>query len=332
MTDLTAETSGVPTPRERVKKPRRSYSQDWATYNEAQARELRDFYRLAPSLCRTIPDELSLQQPRGRHRVPLADLSLVAILKAYLRFPGRILGTGSIDDSFVLELYKAGLISRPMCWNSVGSYLRNEQTAPVLQYLVETSALPLIPIEKGDISFDSTIIDASVRVKKGDKRYRGQKEHRIMKMHLATGNLSNVVTACAIELPGAGEAPLFPGLLYQTAKAFPVKNAFGDSAYRSIENYELVKRMGVAGWLAFRDSDTGAGGGNFEEVYHWSKAHREEWRAMYFMRNNVETTFSSFKRVLANGIRHKTATLRNRQEVSLKNELYSMVVAYNLGL
>jgi hypothetical protein len=34
--------------------------------------------------------------------------------------------------------------------------------------------------------------------------------------------------------------------------------------------------------------------------------------------------------VLANGIRRKTATLRNKKDVSLKNELYSIIVAHNI--
>lgn len=330
MTDLTAGTGGTPTPNEPGKKPRQTYRQEWRTYDEAQAHELRDFYRLNARLCRTIPAELSLQQPRGRHRVPLADLSFVAIMKAYLGLPGRVLGSPRFDESFVLELYNAEHISRPMCWNSVGNFLRNGHTTEVLQYLVQASALPLIPVEKGDIAFDSTVINGPVLVKIGDPHYPGQTSHKVMKLHLATGIRSNIVTACAIESPGAGEAPLFPGLLYQTAKAFPIKNAYGDAAYRSYRNYEIVNAMGATGYLAFHDDDTGAEGGIFGEMYHWAMAHREEFRAMYFKRNNVEATISAIKRVIASGVRHKTEALRNRGHVSLRNEILSMVIAHNL--
>ena len=325
MTTLTAQIGGNPTP-----KARKTYPQDWPSYNQAQAHELRAFYRLNADLCRTIPDELSLQQPRGRHRIPLADLAQVAVLKAYLGFPGRLLGSPNEDESVVLQLHEAGLISRPMCWNSVGNFLRDDRMSLVLQYLVETSALPLVPIERGEISTDSTIIDGSVRVKKGERHYRGQRQHRIVKLHVAIGNLSNVVTACAIEGPGAGEAPILPGLLFQTAKAFPVKNVYGDSAYTSVQSYEIVNRMGARGWFDFKGSHTGDAGGVFGEMYHWAMAHQAEFKAKYHVRSNVEATFSAIKRVLANGIRQKTATLRNKQDVSLKNELYSIIVAHNL--
>jgi hypothetical protein len=57
----------------------------------------------------------------------------------------------------------------------------------------------------------------------------------------------------------------------------------------------------------------------------------EEFFEKYFRRNNVEATFSAIYRVLQDGIRHKTATLRNKKiETSMKNEFLAAVVAHNL--
>ena len=51
---------------------------------------------------------------------------------------------------------------------------------------------------------------------------------------------------------------------------------------------------------------------------------------MYFKRNLVETTISSWKRTILRGLRHKTATLRSKNEIPMRNELYSVLVAHNI--
>jgi hypothetical protein len=329
VTDLTAETGGAPTPSERVKKPRKTYRQDWPAYNLAQARELRDVVYLAQDLCDTIPEEMSFQEPRGRHRIPLRDVAIPTILKAYHGLPGRRLGSLR-DGGPLADLHDAGFISRAMHWNSVGNALRNERMSEVFQYLVEASAMPLIPVEQGDFSIDASVVNGAGRVHEGDPRYRGQSEHRIAKVHHVIGNRSGIVTAAAIEGPGAAESPMLPGLIYTTSKSFRIRNVFGDMAYTDYRSYRVVEALGGQGWFRFKETHTGRGGGAFGRMYHWAAAHPDEFFAMYFKRSNVEAVISAWKRTLLGGLRHKTETLRSKKETPMRNELYSVLVAHNI--
>jgi hypothetical protein len=300
---------------------------------------IRDLIFLARDLCRTIPEELSFQGPRGRRRIPQADLAVAAIVKAHRGLTGRRLGSLR-DGGVIVELQQAGLISKGMHWNSVGNTLRHPQMPEVFEYLVETSALPLVPVERGDfslvpvelgVSIDASIIEGVARVQEEDPYYRGQRERRIAKVHFVTGNRTNVITACAIEEPGRGESPFLPGLIYTTSKSFKIKNVFGDKAYTDYRSYGVVDALGGQGWFPFKKGNVGDNDQTaFGRMYHWAAAHSDEFWSMYFKRNNVEATISAFKRVLMSGLRHKTATLRNKKELSMRNELYSILVAHNL--
>jgi hypothetical protein len=145
-----------------------------------------------------------------------------------------------------------------------------------------------------------------------------------------TGNVSKVITACAIEDRGTMESPMFPGLLHTTAKSFPIANVYGDAAYAGVRSYALVDALKAQGWFRFTESHTGASGGVFGRVFKWANAHEDEFQEKLAKRNAVEATISSYKRVLAGGIRHKTASLRGKVQTAMKNEAYSMAVAHNI--
>jgi hypothetical protein len=189
-------------------------------------------------------------------------VAFAIIFKVYFGLPGRVLGSPKYEKSPLVRLHEDGILSRPMHWNSIGHHMRDARMSEVLQYLIETSALPLMPVERGeythrllkvtspgggDFSADATVIDGAARRKKGTRPYRSQREHDICKVHLMSGNLTNVVTACAIESRGAGESPLFPGLLYTTAKATRIANVFGDKAYTDTRTYALSEAVGAKG-------------------------------------------------------------------------------------
>jgi hypothetical protein len=334
-----------PVKRKYGKRRRERYEQDWKAIAKAQANEVADFIKLLRDLSRLIPEELSFQQAKGRHRIPLSDVAFAMIFKVYFGFPGRVLGNRHEERSPLMQLYAGGVISRPMHWNSIGHHMRDVRMSEVLEYLIETSALALIPVEKGelthrvlplveaaggDFSADATIIDGAVRRKKGTKGYRGQEEYDICKLHIMTGNVSKVITACAIEDRGTMESPMFPGLLHTTAKLFPIANVYGDAAYAGVRSYALVDALKAKGWFRFSESHTGASGGVFGRVFKWANAHEDEFNEKLAKRNAVEATISSYKRVLAGGIRHKTASLRGKVQTAMKNEAYSMAVAHNI--
>jgi hypothetical protein len=183
-----------PVKRKYGKRRRERYEQDWEAIARAQANELADFILLLRDLSHLIPEELSFQQAKGRHRIPLSDVAFSMIYKVYFGFPGRLMGSRKYEKSPLMQLYAGGVISRPMHWNSIGHHMRDVRMSEVLEYLIETSALALISVETGelthrvlpmvaaeggDFSADATIIDGAVRLKKGAKGYRGHDEYDI---------------------------------------------------------------------------------------------------------------------------------------------------------
>jgi hypothetical protein len=340
----TTATITQPVKRKYGKRRQERHDQDWKAIFKAQANEKAKFIRLLRDLSRLIPQELSFQKSKGRHRIPLSDVAFAMIFKVYFGFPGREMGSGEEEESPLMQLYNAGVISRPMHWNSIGHHMRDVRMSEILEYLIETSALALIPVEKGelthrtlslraaaagDFSADATIIDGAGRLKKGAKGYPGHDEYDICKLHIMTGNVSKVITACTIE-DRKGEALMFPGLLYTTAQSFPIANVYGDAAYAGVRSFAVVDALKAKGWFRFSESHTGASGGVFGRVFKWANAHEDEFNEILAKRNAVESTISSFKRVLAGGIRHKTASLRGKTQTAMKNEAYSMAVAHNI--
>jgi hypothetical protein len=99
------------------------------------------------------------------------------------------------------------------------------------------------------------------------------------------GNVSKVITACAIEDRGTMEAPMFPRLLNMTAKTFPIANVYGDAAYAGVRNYALVDALKAKGWFRFSEHHTGASGGVFGRVFKWADAHEDEFNEILAKRN-----------------------------------------------
>ena len=65
---------------------RKTYSQNWPAYNEAQTHEKPHFIRLLRDLCKTVAEPA---QSRGRPRLPLADMILASAYKVYVGFSSR---------------------------------------------------------------------------------------------------------------------------------------------------------------------------------------------------------------------------------------------------
>src|SRR5207244_1560481 len=98
----------------------------------------------------------------------------------------------------------------------------------------------------------------------------------------------------------------FAPLVKETAKSFKIGEVSADKAYASLENFEEVAGFGGTAFLAFKANATGAIGGMFEKMFHLFKFKQEEYMTHYHKRSNVESTFSSIKRVFGDSVRSKT--------------------------
>ena len=144
-----------------------------------------------------------------------------------------------------------------------------------------------------------------------------------VKVHLACGCKTNVVTAVRILDKDAADCPQFVPLVKETREGFTIGEVSADKAYASLENFEEVAGMGATAFIAFKSNTTGGVGGMFEKMFHYFQFRREEFLTHYHQRSNVESTISAIKRKFGDAVRSKTDT-------AMVNESLCKVLAHNI--
>lgn len=308
-------------------KTRRTYGQDWHTYNLAQTNEGRLFPLLLRDLCLTVPQP---PRSRGRKPIPLADVIMAAVMKLYVAKSGRR------ASSFVRELASQGFISRAPSYNSVFRYAESEVLTAPLSRLVTLAASPLVGFED-TLAVDSTGISLRTyapgyRAKRyGDttpKKYKGW-----LKLHCAVGCKSHVIASLRVCYDGqhSADSPEFARLVTDAkANGLHFVRVCADAAYSSGANVQLVEELtGVplSALIPFRDG-TGTGQyapESFKRAYHFFKFQGPEFFASdaYGQRQAVEGVFSDMKRTIASSV-------RARNEIAATNEALMIALAHNI--
>ena len=119
-----------------VKRP--TYSQEWASYNRAQENEADEFLVILRKLVDTLEQP---PQETGRPRLPLSDMVFAVSAKVY--------GTMSTRRamSSIRRAAEDGLMSRFPSFTSINRYMEDPALTPVLERLIQRSALPLKDVE-----------------------------------------------------------------------------------------------------------------------------------------------------------------------------------------
>jgi transposase len=295
---------------------RPTYRQNWPLYNEARQEEKPRLQALLADLCGGIVEPPRLPGP-GRERVPFADRLFGVCFKVWSTMSSRRFN-GDLQ-----EAHERGFLSRPLHCNKVNTFLEDEDLSPYLRALVVRSALPLRAVES-QFAVDSSGFSTSRFVRWFDHKYGVErKEHDWVKVHLACGTNTHVVTAAAIYNRDAADCPVLPELVKGTAENFAVKEVSADKAYLSVENIETVFAAGGIPFIAPKVNTTGAAGGLFEKMYHYYQYRREDFLRHYHRRSNVESVFSAVKRKFGDAVRSKTP-------VAMKNEVLAKLVCHNL--
>jgi hypothetical protein len=126
---------------------RKTYSQDWASYNAAQTSEKENLQILLHDLCKGIPE--STETRLGRPRLPIRDGIFAAVFKVYSQLSSRRF------TSDLCDAHSKGYISKVPHFNSVLNVFDSPETAAILTELVSKSAEPLASIEI-NFAVDST--------------------------------------------------------------------------------------------------------------------------------------------------------------------------------
>jgi len=297
------------------KKP--SSKQDWPKYNLAQQSERDRFRELLADLLKGIEEP---EQPRtGRRRTPLAAVIYASALKVFTTLSSRRFAC-ELKDS-----HAKGYLSHLMNSVSVTDYMEHDLMTPYLTRLIERAALPLRTVES-TFAPDSTGFSTSRFVKWFDEKYGRERSGREwVKARAMVGAKTNVITACVIAGPTAGDSPQFRPMLETTvANGFKVGDVCADKAYLSRENLELVERIGGTPFIPFKvNSQPGEAGSVWEKLYGYFQFRRQEFLWRYHQRSNVESTFSMVKAKFRGDVRSGT-------DIAMKNEVLLKFLCHNI--
>ena len=319
--------NGKATPQ--VKRP--TYKQDWPAYNAAQVNEQEVFGVLLRQLCETIPQP---PRKRGRPPIPMADMIQTIAIKVYSTMSGRRAMTS------VRQATKEGLLDYGPSFASIFHYLQKPELTPILEDLIEQSAVPLQGVEL-DFAADSSGFSTSVYDRWFDFKWgRTVKHAQFVKAHIATGVVSNIITAAKVTPGQSSDSKQLPDLVHKTARNFDIRDFSGDKAYLSKENMRTIEAVGGVPFIPFKINSTAHQGHHkrdrlWETMYHYFHLYRDDFLAHYHKRSNVETTFAMVKAKFGGFVRAKTPTAQVN-EVLVKFLCHNIVVlvqaTFELGI
>ena len=291
------------------------YRQDWRAYNLAQSTERHRFSELLFDLTRGVK-ELPVKAT-GRRPHTTRDSVFAMVLKVYGTFSSRRMNCDLTDA------HERGYLSRTVPGMKVVQFLENPAMTPILKELIGYSARPLRAVES-TFAIDSSGFSTCRFDRWYDEKYGvTRQKHAWVKVHIACGTKTNIVTAARILDKDAADAPQFVPLVRETCENFTIGEISADKAYASLENFEEVADCGGTAFIAFKSSHTGAIGGMFEKAFHYFQYKQDEYMAHYHKRSNVESTFSAIKRKFGDAVRSK-------KDASAVNEVYCKLLAHNI--
>jgi transposase len=295
---------------------RKTYKQEWSSYNKAQTNEKSHFLVFLYELCSGIEEPV---QTFGRPRLSLADIIFSAAFKTYSTVSGR---------RFVSDLRDAkakGYLSKMPSYNSIFDYLKMESLTPYLKQLIAQSSLPLKSIET-DFAVDSSGFSTTSYVRWFDVKYGKDEDwHDWIKMHLMCGTSTHIVTSVELSRARSHDSPYFKPLVDATAESgFNMQEISADKGYISADNLRTATEHGATPYIPFKTNVKGKRGDDlWKKLFHFYSFKREEFLTHYHKRSNVETTFSMIKAKFGERLRCKTETAQI-------NEALCKVLCHNL--
>jgi transposase len=295
---------------------RPTYRQQWSAYNLAQREEKHRFQVLLAELCSGLTEPVR-EETRGRKPISLPDKIFAVCYKVYSTFSSRRFGSDLTDA------HEAGYLSRNLCVNKVNVILESPDITPHLYNLIQQSSLPLRAVET-IFAPDSSGFSVSKFVRWFDEKYGRERSGKDwIKVHIAVGVNTHIITAAAIYGRDANDCPILPELIQTTAQNFAVKEVTADKGYLSAENVEAIVAAGAEAFIAPKSSTTGGIGGLFEKMVHYYLYRKDDFLKHYHQRSNVESAFSMIKRKFGDNV-------RSRSDTAKVNEALAKLVCHNI--
>jgi hypothetical protein len=321
--------------------PRKQQSrQNWPAYNRAQTTERLRVPQFLHALCLGVPDAEREVGAPGRKPIPDREAIFGLVSKVYSGCSGR---RAEADLAAYVE---RGFLSRVWDANTLFRAMESPAMTPILTSMIEEAAGPAAQVESaaGQFAMDATGFKTSVRrvrdekevvverwydqAHKGEERRPRRFIHDWVKLHAATGTLTNIVTAARVTAgtgTGAGDSPHFIPLLHTTTKRFQVKEVSGDKGYLDEDNLTAVAAIGAQPFMRFKSNSREMDHPNehWRRMWAYFDLKKEEFLRHYHRRSNVESTFGAIKAKFGGSV-------RSRKLVSQQNEVLAKVLLWNL--
>lgn len=300
-----------------VRTPKGGYKQDWSAYDAAQGGEKTSFLPITGALTKELEDS---DFSNDRSPFSLSDVALCLIYRTYLNRSSRR------TRADLCELQTRGLISAAPAPNTLSDYLRKASLTEALQYLLTKSSLPLAGRETV-FAADSTSFSLPTR-KIWFNKHTGRRERRrdVAKLHVMTGTSTNVITYAVPSLGTEHDGNYLKHLIAGTSRYFEISELSADAAYLSAENMRLALVVGAIPYIAFRQNcaiDADYKSNFWKDLLYLYKSRHPQFTEHYFLRNNVESTFSSLKAKFGGRLRSKSTRAQF-------NEMLCKAICYNV--
>ena len=282
---------------------------------------------------------------RGRPRFPLGPILFALACKAYYGLSSRRLHSqlelaarlgylrglppdvfdARSDDAF--NLPDEAVDSPIPRFNTVCYYLRADWMTPVLLELVTVSATPVRGLETA-FAVDGTGWSTHPFERWLDHRLEVETvRHGWVKLHIISGDLTNVISRAVISPSNHHDNPYFRELVTSTAQHFKMSKVQADMAYSSRVNYDLVRRLGAELYVPFKSNTVPVvdDGSAWSDALQFFNNFPDAFNDEYHQRSNVESTNSALKRKFP-------AQLRSKAFSGHVNEILCKIIAYNLGV
>jgi transposase len=298
---------------------RLTYQQAWGAYNKAQTSEGRLFDELLSDLVREIADP-RIPQTHGRPQLDFSVALYVAIKKVYSQMSSR-----RSMSLFGIAKEKGYLEAVPH-FNTMSKILNREDVTPMLHSLIAITSAPLRAVESG-FAVDSSGFATRSFGAYAEGKYGLKRSRRWLKAHVCVGVKTNIVTAIEVTDESGADSPQFIPLIQQTKdNGFDIKEAYGDKAYLSRDNFAFVDNLGGVPYVPFKENSISKPQGSnhiWRKMFHYFEFNKEEFLQHYHKRSNVETAFSAIKKKLGE-------TLKSKNNTAQVNELLCKFIAYNI--
>jgi len=315
----TVETApdGTTTVTESVKFTRKTFSQDWPKYNQAQVAERETVMALLRGLCADV--ETPAHTGRGPKPIPMGDVVFGLVSKVYSTVSGRRAA------STIKACETSGHIGRAPAYNTLFRYFADPVMTEILTHMIEKSAAPLATVE-GAFSVDSTGFSTSVyHCWWSHKHQKEIKSSKWLKAHCCAGNLTGIVASVSVTEGKTHDATELAGLVDSASERFTMAEVSADRAYLSGVNLDAIEATGATPLIPFKSNSTASGNPAWRRMHAHFTLKEDEFLAAYRQRSNVESTFSAIKRRFGGALRSKTFTAQ-------KNEVLAKILCHNLAV